>query len=207
MRKARLLVPLFLLLAFGLMQTGCLVQDKVIEILLTDSTCAEFTTDDDSENFTDEYTVDYAGELGDFLDENGISRDDIVSAHVVSAKYKVTVFESPGHDWTVSGEIQVERDDIEDGPDVIIDYTDQSIMDALGVYTPAVLNGDGVELMNDALADFLDGSNPILTFRVVNGDVEPTPTGVDPIVFDWEACVTFQLIYKKDFQFPDLFGG
>jgi hypothetical protein len=193
---------LILLLVFVVMGgVSCILEDKVIEIVLTGTTCATFHENEDSENFTTPETLDYGDEIEDILADNGISRDDIVSAVVVGGMYTVTAF-SHTHDWTCSGEITVRRDA---GPDMtLIEYTSVSLMATLGVDVTADLEPGGVTILDDALQDFLAGANPVLTFTVVSetGDVDPDPSPSDPLVFDWKACITIHVTMDEDFEGP-----
>jgi hypothetical protein len=195
------LAVLLCLLAVG---SSCVLEDKVIDIVVTGTTCVEFPENHDSENFTTPMTLDYGSEIGQILEDNEVSREDIVSAHVVSASYEVTQF-AHDHDWVVSGTITVERVDTGGNPQVIIDYTSQSIQAAMGDKIYPELEPAGVDVLDQALADFLDGYDPVLRFTVQNGSVDPDPSPQDRIVFVWEACVVLHLVYSAEFEGPDAF--
>ncbi|MFH1312214.1 MAG: hypothetical protein ABIJ00_03220 [Candidatus Eisenbacteria bacterium] len=194
-----ILILLLVFIMFG--GVSCLLEDKVIEIVLTGTTCADFHEDEDSENFTTPKTVNYGEEIEDILADNDISRDDIVSAVVVGGSYTVTAF-SHTHDWTCSGEITVRRDAGADA--TLIEYTSLSILATLGVSVTADLEPGGVAILDQALQDFLGGANPVLTFTVVSetGDVDPDPSPSDPMVFDWKACITIHVTMDEEFEGP-----
>jgi hypothetical protein len=195
-----------LLLLTGLMLgvSSCIMEDRVIELVVTNESCADFTEDAIAALFVTPATVDYGNEINQALEDNNVSREDIVTARVVSASYGVTSF-SQTHDWQVSGAITVERNDKSDGPSTLINYTDQSIADALGKMLPVDLNSDGVGLLDRALSDFIAGGDPILTLKVNNGGVSPLPSVSDPIRFTWQACIVVHIVTKKDMQVPDPF--
>jgi hypothetical protein len=182
---------------------GCLLEEKVIEIVLSGETCADFEEDHATGDFTSESVLAYGEEIDDILDENDIDRDDISQAFVMGGSYEVTSF-SHTHDWTVGGSIFVERVGGGEEPDTLLKYTSQSIEEALDNQIWAELHPDGVSVLNEALDDFLDGHNPILRFTIENGTTTPEPSGSDRIVFDWQTCIKMHLIYVEEFDFPDM---
>jgi hypothetical protein len=193
-----------LLAGFAALAGGCIMADRVVEIVLNDSTCAGWSENHTSANYTSDAMVDYANELEQILEDEDLSREDIVSAHLVRVSYGVTEF-SHTHDWTVSGSVTVRRADISDGPAVLFDYANLSVEAALGQDLPVPLQAGGVGVVNRALADFIEGGSPVLVFRVVNSGVVPPPSVADPIRFDWLACVHIQVITSMDVEVPDPF--
>jgi hypothetical protein len=206
MRKTRLILTAFLLLALLVGGSGCFIKEKVMEVVFGDSTCVPFKVRDDNENFTTPYELDYWEDLDEILADNDLTRDDIVHAHLVSATYQVTDF-AGRHDWIISGEITVTRNDIPSSVETIVEYTSQSVAGAMPAPVQAVLVQDGVDLFNQSLEDYLDGFNPVLTFEVVSGDVDPTPSPADSIIFDWEGCLKIQVIDVLEFDMWDPLGG
>ncbi len=207
--KTRFLIPVLLvLLAFALSGSDCLLYEKVLDVVYLHTTCVDFEQVEDSEEFTTPEEVDYAEEIDQILDDNGIDKSDIQAAHVVSASYEVTDFEHT-HDWTISGEITVRRTDVAGPTATIVEYTSQSVQGALGTRTPATLVQEGVELLNDALDDYLAGEEPVLEFAVVSesGDVDPDPSPSDVMEFDWKACIAFHIVATVRTDAPDPFGG
>ena len=194
----------FIVCVFGL--SGCL-EEKVLEVVFGNTTCAEFQENHTSSNWTEPLDLNYADEISQILEDNGISRSDILSAHLVSGTYEVTSF-AGAHDWTITGSITVQRLDApapgsSPGPATIIDYSSVSIQASLGVVNAVPLNSGGVDVINDALQDFINGLNPVIRFTVNNGSVSPTPSTSDPIVFDWEACIFTQVIVSQTLDVPD----
>ncbi len=210
--KTRFLIPVLLvLLAFALSGSDCLLYEKVLDVVFLHSTCVDFEQIEDSEEFTTPQTVDYADEIDGILEDNDIEKSDISAAHVVSASYEVTDFTVPAthDDWDISGEITVRRIDVAGPTATIVEYTSQSVAAALGTRTPATLVQQGVDLLNDALDDYLAGEMPVLEFAVVSetGDVDPAPSPSDVMEFDWTACIAFHIVAAVATDTPDPFGG
>jgi hypothetical protein len=197
-----LLVCMICTLAFG---TSCILEDKVVQIVFTDKTSAEFSENSQDENWTTIAVVDYADQIDDILADNDLTREGIETAILVSASYGVTSFEQTT-DWEITGAILVNRQDISIAEDTIVVYSSVDVRDALGRQIPATLHGNGVGIMNQALADYIAGThNPVLEFTVANGDVSPNPSPADPIIFDWKAWLVIQVILTDTFEVPDPF--
>ena len=198
-----------LLFLFGLIQVagGCIMEDRVVELVLSETTCMDFVEAHPSATFVTPVTVNYGEEISEILDENELSRENIVSVRLVSASYGVTEF--PAHaDWAITGSITVERTDSLDGPATLWNYGNISVMDALNKNIPMVLNSAGVGVLNRALADFIHSRNypnPVLRFRVVNSGVTPSPSPSDPIVFAWKGCIVVDIVAETDVEVPDPF--
>jgi hypothetical protein len=209
MKKYMSLTALVLLLVFALGVSNCIMETKVMEVVLTDNTCMPFSTESEDEVFTDVEFVDYAAEIDSILVANELSREDLIAAHLVSATYTVTDFEQ-STDWTISGAISVERNDIVHGPETLIVYTEQSVPDGVGAVIPAHLHPAGVAVIDSALYDYINnGRNPVFVFRILNGDVDPNPspegTSPGPIRFSWEGCIEIHVITRYEGDFPDVF--
>lgn len=204
MKRYLSIAALALLLCAVSVSNNCIMEEKVIEIVLTDKTCKDLEEDHDSANFVTPAIIDYADEIDAILADKGYSREKIHSAKVISASYKVTDF-SHTHDWEISGYIDAERMDITDGPATLINYTSQSITGAMGDFVIAPLEEPGVDLLNRALADYLEGSDPVIRIAVHNGSVVPTPSAADRIVFDWMACIHIYVTTLEELEAPDPF--
>jgi hypothetical protein len=204
--KAALKKMGLMLFLFGLIQVagGCIMEERVIELVVNETTCVEFQEDHTTVRYSTPATIDYANELNEILDDNDISREDLVSARLVSASYGVTDF--PTHsDWLITGSITVQREDVTDVPHTLWDYTSVSVAASLGKKIPMVLNSDGVGALNQALADFIAGESPILTFKVENTGLEPTLIDGDAIVFNWKGCIVVDFVAKSNIDVPDPF--
>jgi hypothetical protein len=198
--KRTIIVPAMVVALAAIAMPGCL-EEKVLEIVLTGESYADFSQDEDTANWTEAAVVDMGQEIRDILADNGYSTSDILSAHVTSVNYGVTSF-NQAHDWEISGQINVTYNA---QTETAITYTAQSVQGALGQKIPAPLETGAVDLINQALQDFLDGNNPVLTFTVVNGTVNPVPSGTDRMVFDWRAWLAIQLVIEESVEVPDPF--
>jgi hypothetical protein len=185
--------------------SGCILEDTGIEIVVKDTYCMTFAENHESETFVTPYTIDLADEIDEALDDAGVDPGQVTRASMITATYQVTV--PPAHDWTLSGQITVERTDIVAGPEVIVDYASQALSGCTDEPVFADLNEDGVELVNDAIEDYLNGMEPMLRFEVHNGDCAPSPSPVDRLVFEWEACVLYYAVVRDTLSVPDPFPG
>jgi hypothetical protein len=179
---------------------GCL-EEKVLEIVLTAETSADFSQNETSSSWSEPAVIDMAAEIRDVLEDNGYGTGDLVGAHVTSASYGVTSF-SQAHDWEISGEITVTYGST---TETILNYTSQSVQAARGKKISAPLQPAGVDLVDQALQDFLGGLDPVLTFTIVNGSTGPAPSVVDPMIFDWRAWLAVQVIVDEEVEVPDPF--
>jgi hypothetical protein len=202
MKRTSLVMLAIAALSPLLIGPGCIVEDRVIEVVLTGETCGEFHENHESEEYTTPVWIDYAGLVDEILADNDLDRSDIASAKVMSASYKVTEFDH-GDDWTISGYITARLVGSGGDAESIIAYTDQSLLAAMPEPVPADLDEDGVAVVNQALQAYLDGGSPGLEFEVRNGSVTPPPSAADPLVFTWEACIKIHILYREEVEVPD----
>lgn len=200
LRTLTVLITLGVLLSFA---SGCLVEEKVIELVLTGETSAVFSYNDTDEVFEDTAVIEIGDKIDDILGSADLGRDEVGSAHVSGVDFEVLTLEG-SHDWLISGSIDVQRDGSGSFAP-LLDYTSQSLEDAFGNRQSAPLNAAGVDLINGALADFLLGQSPVLTLRVANGDVEPNPSQSDPITFSWRVTLMLQVTGEQTLDVPQLF--
>ncbi|HKW14782.1 MAG TPA: hypothetical protein VJS69_09890 [Candidatus Krumholzibacteria bacterium] len=179
---------------------GCL-DDKVLDLVATGETYVDFPQNETSSSWTKPAVIDVGREIRDILNNNGYDESDIKSAHVTSVHYGVSSFDQ-AHDWTITGAITVAYNG---NTQTIMNYASQSVQAALGKKIPATLQAPGVDLINQALQDFIDGGNPVLTFTINNGSTTPVPSGGDPMIFDWRAWLAIQIILKQEVKIPDPF--
>ncbi|MDD4858286.1 MAG: hypothetical protein PHD74_09315, partial [Candidatus Krumholzibacteria bacterium] len=139
-RNAALILLAAALLAAS---SSCVMEDRTVEFVITQESCAQFEIDSPIASFGDVAVVFLADEIGSTLDDNDAAREDIVTARIVSLSYRVTEFDQTT-DWAITGSITVERQDVSDGPGTLIDYIDQSVQEALAKKIQASLNEDGV---------------------------------------------------------------
>jgi hypothetical protein len=194
------------LLLFAAASSGCLVEDREVEIVLNDEHCEEFIEYHTDENYTTPGVLEFSEELDRLLDDNDINKDQIVDAFLVNGFYEVTDF-SHDHDWELEGIITVERTDITDDPDTLVIYTDMFVGGSLGVRTSVELHEAGVAKVDQALDDYLAGGYPTLLLTVISGNVDPSPSVADPLSFGWKSCLNIQVIYRLETEIYDPLGG
>ncbi|MBM3307928.1 MAG: hypothetical protein FJY74_06355 [Candidatus Eisenbacteria bacterium] len=202
------LMTLSALAAVVVMGAGCILEETDVELVVKATECMTFDENHTSETFVTPRTLNLADELDDALEDFDVEREDLVRGGMIMATYEVTV--PPVHDWTLTGGITVERVDKAAGPVTVVNYTSQSLMDAYGEPVFADLVQAGVDLINDAIDDYIENTthpNPVLLFKVVNGDCDPNPSVADPLVFEWDACVQFYVVIRKTLEVPDPFPG
>lgn len=198
---------IFTLLAIALVTlslSACIMDEKTLEIVFTGETSADFQeNEDDATDDPETAVIDIADQIRDILDENDVALSEIKDAFVSSVSYGVSSF-SQSHDWTVSGAVSVRR--VPAGSFTpIADYTSVSVQGALGQKIGVPLLPAGVEIVNQALDDFLAGQNPVLEFQLLNDTIAPPPSGIDPMIFDWRAWLAIQLITTETVDVPDPF--
>ena len=209
MMRGTKLAALVLLLIGALLCTSCIMDEKVIEIVLKNSTCMPFEESGTSVTFGTEAVIDMAEEIEDSLERNDLSRSDIKTAKLISCTYQVTDLTPPdGHDdWEIGGVIKVERIGKARAAETIVQYTSQSVLGAMPAPVAAQLVPAGVDVLNEALEDFINGEDPILVFETDNDAVVPPPSGADPIVFDWEACLNIYVQLEQTLEMVDPIPG
>jgi hypothetical protein len=179
---------------------GCL-KDKVLDLVVTGETYGDFVQNETTPIWNHPAAVDVGQEIRDILHANGYDDADLKGAHISSMHYGVVEF-NQAHDWTITGSITVTY---KGDTQTVLDYTSQSVQAALGKKIPATLHSGGVNLINAALQDFVDGQNPVLVFRIDNGSTTPAPSVVDPMQFVWRAWLTIQIILDQKVTVPDPF--
>ncbi len=193
-------------LAFGL--NGCLLEDREVEVVVNHEHCEEFTEYHTSEDYSTPKTIDFDEDLDELLEGTEFSRDQIVDAFLVSAFYEVTEF-SQTTDWVITGTITIERKDIvSPGPVTLIKYSKVPLAEKLGEKTRIKLSPEGVAVVNQAMDDYIAWESPKLELTVVSVDgVEPSPTGTNPLIFTWKACLNIQVIGTIETQIINPAGG
>ncbi len=185
----------------GALLAGC-EEDKIYDIVIGSDLCPDtvFTQNSASEIFTDTVYVEAGDDIDDALKENGFSRESIKAAILNGAYYSVTEWvppDPPQTDWKISGTIMIQRTDVPGLEDTLIVYTEASVKGALGVEVAANLAPGGVDIVNQALEDFLDGANPAFRLVVLNGDCDPNPSASNRIQFKWYACLQVQIVIEE----------
>jgi hypothetical protein len=188
---------------------SCIMEEKVIELVLKGETSAEFAYNDTNELYEAVKEIELSEKIAELIDDAGLSRDEIKSAFVVGVEYEVTALTAPsGHDdWLISGRITIDsdHDDPNAGFVALVTYTEQSVAAAMGKRHSQTLQSEGVDMINGALESFLDGGSPTVSLAIENGDVEPSPSAGDPIVFTWQIWLTIQVTGEETLDVPDPF--
>ncbi len=205
MGKFLKILPPLVLLGLALIVSGCLLEEKTIQVVVSEKMSVEYKHSSPSKDFSTFVIVDFAAELDDVLGEQGVEKSDIQYAFVTSLAYGVTFIpDTLTHDWDISGQMLIGRGDISTGPDTLMTYTNQSVRDALDQVIPARLNQDGVGVINQALQQYIDDTHsPRLVFIVENDEVDPEPNLGDYIVFTWKIWFEIQVIFEETVDVPD----
>lgn len=206
--KMRVMVALLVVLGLAVGLSGCkLLHEKVLDIVFRNWAVMDFQEREDSANYVgDPEYFDIAEEVDEALEsvDPPLTRDDIRDARLIAGSYEVTWLEDPGHDWLFTGSIWMEYDDTEA---IIVNISTQSIYDALGAGEIfADLNQDGIDLFNQALVDYKNGANPVVSFWVENDSCTPEPSPSDSLKFDWTGKLYMYVVSPIDLEVIDLFG-
>jgi hypothetical protein len=215
MRRTKGIVAGVLVLCLAAGVLGCVLEEKVIDIVVKNETFVEFAQRDTSASQVTPSYLDVADRIDEILADNDLWRGDIVSARLASCSYGVTRFWDPAgdhDDWEVSGYVTIERTDKKLGSGradsaVIVNHTWLSVKDALGQRIVADLDSAGVAVLHRAFDDYIDDPDayPELEFNVHNGVVTPTPSGTDTMKFDWTAWLLIDVVVRDTLELPDLF--
>ena len=195
-----LLLPVVGILLFA---SGCVFDNASTQTVINDWMVVPFYEYRTSPDIDSEAVCDQTKEAFlDLLDRNNIQPEDVVSAHLVKGRYKLTRLES-NHDWTIQGKVMVYRQDdpsgdVTDGPALFVKWSRESLEQLLrNPPSPARTWKEGVDVMDNAMEAILNGEDPriVLTFRCE--EIIPAPSVAHPLVFDWEAHARIQLVVKR----------
>jgi hypothetical protein len=175
--------------------TSCIYDPQAGQVVVTENICVNMTEYQTDGNLSSRAVSDkYRERLLEAIASYGATLDDISDISVVSAKFKLASLKSTKHDWTASADVYIHRQDVSDGPEQLISFSNVSLADYKGPYETAVLDGDGVDLINRALDDLLEGADPVLILDLMNFSIDPVPTMDDPLQLNWIGCITFQAV-------------
>jgi len=199
------LLVLALVAIAALWFTGC-TEEEVVEIALAGEFPAPYEQNSTTEQWDKFKIIDLAAEVEQALEGSDYSREDLTKAVMNGASYGVTDWTPPlgdHDDWTIGGRVTVQRTDGTAGPEVdLLVYSGVSVKGALGEKIVANLEPAGVGVINAALDTFVVNvtSRPVLQFVTYNELVDPSPSVIDPIVFDWTVWVRYQILVPKIFD-------
>jgi len=191
------LIPAVLLLVFA---SGCnLVESpssaslaKDASLVLQEEFCVTFdvvmtAAENDFVVVADEFATDILAWLG----ANDVDLDDICSIFQSSGRI-VLAEEYSGHDWDFTAMIKLKRLDIYDDYRLYLRNQTVRIPDQIAGdgYVPRFAFR-GVRVVNRALTDLVEGQMPVLSahLKLVDSDIDPEPSEMDPLIFSWDACV------------------
>ncbi len=181
----------------------CIMEERIVDFVVNEEGCGDFFEIQTTANYTNSALIDYADEIDNALDDNGLSRSQIKTIRIVSGTYVVKRF-SHDHDWNLSGTVTVSRGDASDGPDTLMRYSNLTLDEAaVGIAMPIALHEDGVALLHQAIDDYLAGGNPTLVLTVTSGTIIPAPSLTDVLNFDWSACLRSHVVVVDTLDVPD----
>ena len=201
-----LMIPLVIALGLG----GCLLEDRDVQIVLNEDFCSSFPEDHASETWTSNKTIELGEDLDQLLADNDISLDQIDSIFVSGGNYDVIEYTVIDHDWLINGTITIERTDVSgSGPVTLVTGSAKSIETEYASGPQTVpLEPAAVAMINQALYDYLNtGATPEFEISVVMGEVSPSPSTEDRIIFEWQACILVQVLSTLDFEIVNWIGG
>jgi hypothetical protein len=196
-----------LVLCLALTGETCTV-DKTIEVTVGAEVIARFEARGSINTFNDDYTVNVAtdADIRQVLEDNGF--EDEVVAYIEGAFVRVTKQDNNATPRTVTGTVTVEEGPGGGTPVDLLVNASAAVNDpALANWIPVPLQSAGVDLMNDALEEYLldlylgdpSPDEPVLTFHI-SGVSEPPQVETN---FDWEVKVIMTLVGKKDVTVVD----
>jgi hypothetical protein len=202
--KKKIVVSLFVLALVApgtLWLTGC-TEEELIDIALANEFAQLHEQNSASEVWDDTTTVDLAEEVENALAGTDYSRSDITKAVLNGASYGVDDWTEPAThpDWTIGGRVTVQRIDGTPGAATeLFDYSGVSVKNSLGQKITVDLNPPAVDVINDALEDFVmnSTSRPVLQFVTSNESVDPSPSATDRIIFDWVVWIRYQVVVPR----------
>jgi hypothetical protein len=178
---------------------GCVFKNS--DMVITEKVCVfleEYQTTGTFESFV--VCDQFKTKLLEALDENDLELDEVKRITMKEGTFKT--YEVEPHDWRVTADINIARQDVpdgpyDDGPESFVTFEDQSLRRLMGRQKDADLHHKGVKLVNRALDSLLDGEDPRLILIIDNESVEPEPSETDPLQFTLKVCVEFQIVVKK----------
>lgn len=198
----RVLAPLAIAAVCLAAVSGCIYDELNSQWVVEENVCVNIEDIATSADLSARVVCDlFRARLMEKLDAEGLTLDDVESVAVVSGRYKLVTLQ--GHDWSVDGMVRLSRQDDTsspptEGPVGFVDFDNQSIKALKGAFTTATMEAAGVDLLNDALADILEGGDPRVVLDLDDITVSPAPSPQDPMEFKFLACVRFQAIINAD---------
>ncbi len=175
---------------------SCLLEEKVIEIVIQQESCAVFDNTETDFEYESRVTLDYATEIREILQDNGYDLSDIKSAKVQESAAEV---QSVNGSWDITGSVDVIYKSI---TATVIDERTENTLAFLNNKQAVPLNAAGVARLNEALADLVNGDDPVEVEFVKRGTIDPAPTTNDPLIMIWKAYVTVSVVLEQTLEVP-----
>ena len=189
----QLCAKLLVIAALGMLlaTAGCITSQS--DLVVTDVISANIVEHETTGSFST-FTVvdDFKIQLEKALEKAGKKSADVKSIHMIGATFQ-TLSISP-KDARATADITIARQDVSDGPAAFVSFNNTLLKSLQGKPTDAVMNADGVALVDRALADLLEGGDPTLVLTVNNETITPTPTPEAPLDFTVRVNVKFQAV-------------
>ncbi|MBN1461083.1 MAG: hypothetical protein JXA57_16270 [Armatimonadetes bacterium] len=202
------ILAFLLVTALALSLTGCKVlHEKVVDLVVRNSVCMDFDENHETASYVgDPVPLNVATQIDDALAslDDPLTRDDIRSAKLTAASFRVNSLPEDAPDWVVGGRLMISYNQQESE---IAAYSSVRLADA---FDPKYidLNETGVGLFNDALEDYLNHADPTVIFWVEGDTCVPDPEDEgENLVFNWTGCLKMYVISELNTEVVDLFGG
>ena len=202
MNKTMLKMLVLSAIGAAALMSGCIYDPPSGTAVLTEKVVVQFSEYREIPTIGSAVVADdFQEKLMQKLEENGYELEDVQKITMVSGSYKVSKPSKAPHDWVITGNVTISRQDDPmapptSGPSPFIDMFNQSLKAAKGKPVRASLNAEGVALVDRALAGLLEGMNPRLIIAMNSSNITPPPSASDPLDFQWLCEVTFQAVIK-----------
>jgi ABC-type Zn uptake system ZnuABC Zn-binding protein ZnuA len=189
----QLCAKLLVIAALGMLlaTAGCITSQS--DLVVTDVISANIVEHETTGSFST-FTVvdDFKIQLEKALEKAGKKTADVKSIHMIGATFQAIAVTPK--DARATADITIARQDVSDGPAAFVSFNNTLLKSLQGKPTDAVMNADGVALVDRALADLLEGGDPTLVLTVNNETITPTPTPAAPLDFTVRVSVKFQAV-------------
>ena len=184
------------------LMSGCIYDPPSGTVVITEKVVVQFSEHREIPTIGSAVVADdFKERLMSALERQHVKIEDVQTITKVTGAYKVSRPSKAGHDWVITGNVTISRQDDPmspptSGPSPFIDMFNQSLRAAKSKPVGASLNAEGVALVNRALAGLLEGMDPRLVIAMNSSSIVPPPSPSDPLDFQWLAEVTFQAVVK-----------
>ena len=197
MRRFRFLSRLALVLAFGVLNGGCVlipeIKDRIVELAVGGSTVVEFVSNGTTNTYNETNTVNILDgfNLAQILADNGIDYTNVTQVALAGVEYRITVADPTTGRKIVNGNITIDRDGALGLP-LITGFTTNA--DAVTDWQVAPLDPGGAAvasintMLNDIRTELPLSPPPNVTTITYHVTGQSVPALV-PTNFTWEMKV------------------